>query len=167
MARAMAMIAQTELSRPDEMPESTVVAGPVRADSAISLTGAVSVDVKYSVIRLATWARTRPTTTAPNMRQPTLETAPAGLPTYTRASTSVPSTVRTPAVRKPRLIGVMAERSLSVARTAKTPTIEASTPMARQPSGKMAPAAHNSGRSGKMPWNAGTPRMIDATSVTS
>src|SRR5216117_3169105 len=45
MARAMAMMAQTELSSPDEMPDSTVVAGPVRADSAISRTGAVSVDV--------------------------------------------------------------------------------------------------------------------------
>src|SRR5215831_580677 len=53
-AMAMAMIAQTDDSRPDEMPESTVVAGPVRADSAISRTGAVSVDVKYSVRRLTT-----------------------------------------------------------------------------------------------------------------
>ena len=33
------------------MPESTVVAGPVRAASAISRTGVVSVDVKYSVSR--------------------------------------------------------------------------------------------------------------------
>src|SRR5436305_3748996 len=148
MARAMAMIAQTELSRPDEMPDSTVVAGPVRADSAISRTGAVSVDVKYSVMRLATCASTRPATTAPNMRQPTLDTVPAGLPTYTRAKTRVPSTVRRPAVRKPRLIGDMAERSDSLAFTTKTPTIDANTPMARHPSGKMAPAAHSSGRSG-------------------
>ena len=35
------------------MPESTVVAGPVRAASAISRTGAVSVEVKYSVSRLS------------------------------------------------------------------------------------------------------------------
>ena len=43
------------------MPDSTVVAGPpVRADSAISCTGRVSVDVKYSVMRLTTWASTRP-----------------------------------------------------------------------------------------------------------
>ena len=42
------------------MPESTVVAGPVRAASAISRTGAVSVEVKYSVSRLTTWASTRP-----------------------------------------------------------------------------------------------------------
>ena len=41
----MAMMAYTDDSRPDEMPESTVVAGPVRADSAISCTGDVSVDV--------------------------------------------------------------------------------------------------------------------------
>jgi hypothetical protein len=81
MARAMAMMAHTELSRPDEMPDRIVVAGPVRVASAISRTGAVSVEVKYSVIRLATWARTRPTTTAPNIRQPTLEMVPAGLPT--------------------------------------------------------------------------------------
>ncbi len=46
------------------MPDSTGVAGPVRAASAISRTGAVSVEVKYSVSRLATWASTRPTTTA-------------------------------------------------------------------------------------------------------
>ena len=64
----MAMMAHTEDSRPEEMPASTVVAGPVRAASAISCTGVVSVEVKYSVIWLATWARTRPTTTAPNMR---------------------------------------------------------------------------------------------------
>ena len=35
------------------MPESTTVAGPVRVASAISRTGAVSVDVKYSVSRLS------------------------------------------------------------------------------------------------------------------
>ncbi len=33
MAMAMAMIAQTEDSRPMEMPASTVVAGPVRAEA--------------------------------------------------------------------------------------------------------------------------------------
>ena len=56
------------------MPESTVVAGPVRAASAMSRTGVCSVEVKYSVRRLTTWARTRPMTTAPNMRQPGLLT---------------------------------------------------------------------------------------------
>ncbi len=45
------------------------VAGPVRAASAISCTGAVSVEVKYSVMRLATWARTRPATTAQATRR--------------------------------------------------------------------------------------------------
>ena len=35
------------------MPDSTMVAGPVRVASAISRTGAVSVDVKYSVSRLS------------------------------------------------------------------------------------------------------------------
>ena len=66
-------------------------------------------------------------------------------------------------MRKPRLIGAIADLSLSVARTANTPTIDASTPMARAASGKMRPSA------GFMPidWNAATPRMIDATSVTS
>ncbi len=49
MAAAMAMIAHTLDSSPALMPLSTVVAGPVRADSAISCTGVVSVDVKYSV----------------------------------------------------------------------------------------------------------------------
>ena len=50
-----------------------VVAGPVRVAWAISLTGAWCVAVKYSVRRLMTWARTRPMTTAPKQRRPTLE----------------------------------------------------------------------------------------------
>src|SRR4029079_2284807 len=166
---AMATIAQTDDSRPLLIPESTAVAGPpVAADSAISCTGFVSVDGKCSVMGDGTCASTRPPTTAPNMRQPTLEIdPPSGLPTYTSANTSVPMMVRIPAVRKPRLIGAIAVLSLSVARTANTPTIDASTPIARAPSGNRAPAAHNSGRSGKIAANAGTPRMIDATSVTS
>ena len=67
-------------------------------------------------------------------------------------------------MRKPRLIGAIADLSLSVARTANTPTIDASTPMARAASGKIEPE-----RRGCAPidWNAATPRMIDATSVTS
>ena len=48
------------------------MAGPVRADSAISCTGSVSVDVKYSVSRLTTWASTSPATTAPKHFQPAL-----------------------------------------------------------------------------------------------
>ena len=44
-------------------------------------------------------------------------------------------------MRKPRLIGAIADLSLSVARTANTPTIDASTPMARAASGKMRPSA--------------------------
>jgi K(+)-stimulated pyrophosphate-energized sodium pump len=52
------------------------------ADSAISLTGLVSVEVKYSVIRDAICASTSPPTTAPNIRQPTFEIEPPfGLPT--------------------------------------------------------------------------------------
>ena len=42
----------------------------------------------------------------------------------------------------------LAVRSLSVARTAYTPTIEASTPMARQASGKMSPSTHLRGSPG-------------------
>ena len=64
MAMAMAMIAHTEDSRPMEMPESTVVAGPVRADSAISRTGLRSVEVNCSVIWLATRESTTPVSTA-------------------------------------------------------------------------------------------------------
>ena len=41
----MAMTANTVDSRPELMPDSTVVAGPVRAASAMSRTGARSVDV--------------------------------------------------------------------------------------------------------------------------
>ena len=68
MARAMAMMAHTVDSRPTLSPDSTVVAGPVRAASAISRTGDLSVEVKYSVSLLTTWARTRPATTAQNTR---------------------------------------------------------------------------------------------------
>ncbi len=79
----MATIAHTDDSSPLLTPASTAVAGPpVAADSAISCTGLVSVDVKYSVMRDATCASTRPPTTAPNMRQPTFEILPpVGLPT--------------------------------------------------------------------------------------
>ena len=60
-------------------------------------------------------------------------------------------------------MGAIALLSLSVARTAKTPTIDASTPMARATTGKIRPSA------GLAPIDlkAATPRMIDATSVTS
>ena len=83
MAMAMAMMAYTDDSRPAEVPESTTVAGPVRADSAISWTGAWCVAVKYSVSRLTAWASTRPITTAPKQRQPTFDTRSslASLPT--------------------------------------------------------------------------------------
>ena len=68
-----------------------------------------------------------------------------------------------PAVRKPRLIGFNAFSSPSFARTANTPAIEAITPMARAASGNTKP------RAGLRPieLNAATPRMIEATSVTS
>ena len=56
---AMARIDQTVDSRPLLMPDKIVVAGPVRVASAISCTGWVSVEVKYSVRRLTIWARTR------------------------------------------------------------------------------------------------------------
>ena len=46
------------------MPARTVVAGPVRADSAISLTGPRSVEVNCSVIWLATRDRMTPVSTA-------------------------------------------------------------------------------------------------------
>src|SRR5687768_10530622 len=71
-ATAMAMTAYTDDSMPDAVPDRTVVAGPVRADSAISFTGPYSVPVKYSVRRLTTCASTRPITTAPNTFQPSL-----------------------------------------------------------------------------------------------
>ena len=64
MAMTMAMIAHTLDSRPIEIPASTVVAGPVRVASAISRTGLCSVEVKCSVMRLATFASTTPTSTA-------------------------------------------------------------------------------------------------------
>jgi hypothetical protein len=60
MAMTMAMIAHTLDSSPMESPASTVVAGPVRVASAISRTGLFSVEVKCSVMRLATLARATP-----------------------------------------------------------------------------------------------------------
>ena len=74
----MATIAQTDDSRPDEIPERTVVAGPVWVASAISWTGFSSVEVKYSVRRLTTWARISPATTAPKTFHPSF---PFSLPT--------------------------------------------------------------------------------------
>ena len=56
--------------------------------------------------------------------------------------------MRIPATRKPRLIGVMADLSFSVARTENSPTIEASTPMARHATGNTRPIAHFEGSSG-------------------
>ena len=109
----------------------------MRADSAISRTGLVSVDVKYSVSATATCASTRPTTTAPNMRQPTLVTRALGVADVHEREHERAEDVRMPAVRKPRLIGAIADLSFSVARTENTPTIDASTPMARHASGKM------------------------------
>jgi hypothetical protein len=49
---------------PEEIPERIVVAGPVRALWAISRTGVVSVEVKYSVIRLKTCPSATPANTA-------------------------------------------------------------------------------------------------------
>ena len=74
----MATMAHTDDSRPDEMPDRIVVAGPVWVASAISWTGFSSVEVKYSVRRLTTWASTSPATTAPNTFQPSF---PFSLPT--------------------------------------------------------------------------------------
>ncbi len=64
MATTMAMMAHTDDSRPMAMPARVVVAGPVRAASAISLTGPRSVEVNCSVIWLATRASTTPVSTA-------------------------------------------------------------------------------------------------------
>ena len=66
----MAMIAYTLDSSPELTPANTTVAGPVRVASAISRTGAVSVEVKYSVSRLSTWASTSPMITAPKHFHP-------------------------------------------------------------------------------------------------
>ncbi len=75
----------------------------------------------------------------------------------------MPRSVNEPATRKPLLIGRRALVSPGRALTAKTPAIEAMTPMARAARGKIRPSA------GLAPieLNAATPRMIDATSVTS
>ena len=76
--------------------------------------------------------------------------------------------VRMPAVRKPRLIGAIADLSLSVARTD-----EHADDRREHADGTGAEREQRAGRpqlragSGRSPANAGTPRMIDATSVTS
>ena len=76
----------------------------------------------------------------------------------------VPMIVRIVAVRKPRLMGAIADLSFSVARTEKTPAMEASTPMARAATGKIMPTT---GLSSPIDSKAATPRMIEATRVTS
>ena len=92
MAPAMATRAHTADSMPDDRPLSTTVAGPVRADLAMSRTGLPSVEVKFWVILDTTNPSTTPTTMAPNMRAPRLLMArPSGLPTYTNASTPAPT----------------------------------------------------------------------------
>ena len=60
-------------------------------------------------------------------------------------------------------MGLRALVSPGRARTENTPAIDASTPMARTPSGKTSPSAGLA----PMELNAATPRMIEATSVTS
>jgi hypothetical protein len=71
--------------------------------------------------------------------------------------------VSVPATRKPLLIGLRAFVSPSLALTANTPAIDATTPIARAASGNTRP------RAGLAPTelNAATPRMIEATRVTS
>src|SRR2546430_17105241 len=102
------------------MPDSTVVAGPVRAASAISRTGEYSVPVKYSVRRLTIWARTSPTTTAAK----TLRSSwwPDLFFTYPKATAAVPATGRTPAGGEARLIGLGGVGPQSPASQAQTPT---------------------------------------------
>src|SRR4051812_6865106 len=78
-ARAMQMMAYTLDSSPELVPERTTVAGPVRVASAISRTGAVSVDVKYSVRRLSTCARTGTGRAAPKHFQRAADNAGAEL----------------------------------------------------------------------------------------
>src|SRR2546430_17729447 len=104
------------------MPDSTVVAGPVRAASAISRTGEYSVPVKYSVRRLTIWARTSPTTTAAK----TLRSSwwPDLFFTYPKATAAVPTTVRTPAGREARVIGLGGVGSGFRALAAQNPTVE-------------------------------------------
>ena len=98
------------------------------------------------------------TVAPPNPASPLL-----GLPTYLNASANVPTTVSKPATKKPRLIGFNALVSPSFARTANTPAMDAITPIARAASGNTKPSAGLS----PTELNAATPRMIDATRVTS
>ena len=64
MLPQITMIDQTVDSRPTENPLSTVVAGPVTVDSAISCTGRRFVSVKCWVSTWITLARIRPNATA-------------------------------------------------------------------------------------------------------
>src|SRR6478736_1219925 len=101
------------------MPDSTTVAGPVREASAISRTGLVSVEVKYSVRRLSAWARTRPTMTAPKQRQPASNLS---LPTYANARIAVPTLLNRPALRWRGLRGDNADLAVAVARPQRAHT---------------------------------------------
>ncbi len=68
MVNAITSTDQTEDSNPTEIPFNIKVAGPVSAAFLMSLTGAASVPVKYSVKRSITMARMTPTPTAVGKR---------------------------------------------------------------------------------------------------
>src|SRR5579883_757913 len=154
MAPAMATIAQTEDSSPELTPDRTVVAGPVRAASAISLTGDLSVEVKYSVIKLSSWPSTTPANTAQKTRR---------LCTYSWATSKVPTTVIRLEARKARLMGAMAVRSRPVALTRNTPMAEARRPKPATMRGNTTP------RAGLRPMDlkAAKPRISEAMIVIS
>ncbi len=92
---AITRIAQTVDSRPTENPERIVVAGPVWEDSAISFTGCRSVEVKCSVSRWMTLARTSPMTTDQKTRMSS---------TYVSATKYTASAERAAEMKKPRLM---------------------------------------------------------------
>ncbi len=145
MATAMAMMAHTEDSRPERDARRARWwpgrCGPPRRCRA---PGVVSVDVKYSVIRLATWAEHEADDDG-------AEHAPAGVARSCprrcrrrrRRRRAVPMTVRMPAVRKPRLIGAM-RRLVLLGRPAprRRRRSRRARRWPRRPSGKMSPIAH-------------------------
>ena len=170
IAPAIAMIAHTDDSSPLLIPASTAVAGPpVAADSAISRTGLVSVDVKYSVMRDAICASTRP-------RDDRAEHAPADA--RDRAALRVADVDEREHERAEHREDSGGEEAAVDRRHRRLVLLGGAhrehTDDRREHAERAAPRAGRARRSptaagscGKIAWNAGTPRMIDATSVTS
>src|SRR3990172_1364686 len=138
---AMARTAQTLDSRPAAKPERISVAGPVLLAWAISVTGFLSVAVKYSVSHWIASASAIPMVLATETRSQKGKPsewyfAAVMSPRYHLLTMKNPTMEVRAATQKPKLIGFMGFMSgSSFPLTAQVPTMEPKTPTARMSSG--------------------------------